>query len=121
MGGTPATASGLSVIFSQPGALLLFQYFADNFTLFLIYSWMLPYLEQHFHLDPVRAGIYAGLPMYCGAVATWTGGLLVDALYRPGYGGFSRPLPAGFGFTIPALSLPAPPFASRTGPLSAPL
>src|SRR6266404_1827021 len=66
---TPATASGISVIFSQPGALLLFQYFADNFTLFLVYSWMLPYLEQHFHLDPVRAGIYAGLPMYCGAVA----------------------------------------------------
>ena len=112
---TPATASGISVIFSQPGALLLFQYFADNFTLFLVYSWMLPYLEQHFHLDPVRAGIYAGLPMYCGAVATWTGGLLVDALYRRGYGVVSRTLPAVLGFIIAGLSVAGAAFAGGAG------
>jgi len=110
---TAGAASWIAVVFSRTGALLLFQYFADNFTLFLIYSWMLPYLEQHFHLDPVRAGIYAGIPMYCGAAATWTGGLLVDALYRRGYRSLSRALPAVFGFIIAGFAVAGAAFAGR--------
>jgi ACS family glucarate transporter-like MFS transporter len=100
-----ATQSWTAIVFSRRGGLLLFQYFANNFTLFLIYSWMLPYFEEHFHLAPARAGVYAGLPMYCGAAATWAGGVVVDFLFRRGHRRGSRVLPAVAGFLIAAASM----------------
>lgn len=88
------------IVFSWSGCLLLFQYFANNFALFLMYSWALPYLQHRFHMQPGRAGIYAGLPMYCGIVATCAGGLVVDFLFRRGYANWSRAIPALAAFGV---------------------
>ena len=85
------------IVFSATGGFLLFQYFANNFSLFVVYSWMLPYLQQRYQVSAGNAGIYAGMPIYCGAIATFVGGLSVDFLFRHGYpsgpGRFQR-LPA---------------------------
>jgi MFS transporter, ACS family, glucarate transporter len=93
------------IVFSWPGVLLLFQYFANNFTFFLVYSWFLPYLRQHFGLSPSEAGIYSGFPLYCGALATWSGGLIVDGLFRRGFGVRSRTLPGIVGFALAATGI----------------
>jgi ACS family glucarate transporter-like MFS transporter len=105
----------MTVVFSLPGALLLFQYFANNFSLFLVYSWMLPYLQQHFHLGLGRAGVYSGLPMYCGAAATWLGGMTVDLLFRHGYCSWSRSIPAMFGFVLASMGIAMAGMASTPG------
>jgi ACS family glucarate transporter-like MFS transporter len=89
-----------AIVFSTSGCLLLFQYFANNFSLFLVYSWLLPYLQQRFELQSGRAGIYAGLPIYCGVVATFAGGFTVDSLFRHGLGRWSRAIPAVAGFAL---------------------
>jgi ACS family glucarate transporter-like MFS transporter len=88
------------IVFSVTGGLLLFQYFANNFSLFVVYSWMLPYLQQRFLVSAGSAGIYAGMPIYCGAIATFVGGLNVDLLFRHGYGRWSRAIPAIAGFAL---------------------
>ncbi len=89
-----------AIVFSASGGLLLFQYFANNFSLFLVYSWMQPYLQQRFQMQSASAGIYAGLPIYCGLVATLAGGLTVDRLFRSGLGKWSRAIPAIGGFVL---------------------
>jgi hypothetical protein len=82
------------------GMLAVAAVFSNNFSLFLVYSWMLPYLEQRFQMEPGKAGLFSGMPMYCGVVATSAGGLAVDFLLRRGYGGWSRAIPAIAGFTL---------------------
>lgn len=86
-------------------AILLVQYFASNFTFFICFSWLLPYLQNQFHLPASQASVYAGFPLYCGALATWVGGLLVDSLYRRGLGAASRSIPAVAGFVLSAITL----------------
>lgn len=93
------------IALSAPALLLFYQYFAINFTFFLGYSWLLPHLEQEFHLDPGQAGVYASIPLYCGALAAWCGGNIVDRLYRRGYGAMSRAIPAIAGFTLAVMSV----------------
>jgi ACS family glucarate transporter-like MFS transporter len=105
MTASTANCSLVAVVFTVQGTLLLFQYFANNFSLFTVYSWILPYIQQHFQLGPGRAGIYSGLPMYCGVVATWMGGMIVDSLFRRGYRGWSRALPAVAGFVMASVSI----------------
>ncbi len=90
---------------SPNSAFLLAQYFACNFTFFLCFSWLLPYLRTRFGLGLHAASVYTSIPLYCGALATWTGGLAVDALYRHGRRNVSRRLPAMFGFSLAALAL----------------
>lgn len=96
-------------------ALLLVQYFASNFTFFVCFSWLLPYLRAHFGLGPQAAGAWASIPLYCGAVATWTSGLAVDALYRRGRPDISRRLPAMCGFGIAIVMLLIAPHVSSVG------
>lgn len=84
---------------------LLLQYFASNFTFFLCFSWLLPYLKSQYDLTTAQAGVYASLPLYFGAVANWTSGAVVDALYRRGRWRQSRLLPAIFGFVLAAAAL----------------
>lgn len=93
-------AHWVAVVCSFPGVLLLFQYFANNFSLFLVYSWILPYLQQHFRVVSGRAGVYSGIPLYCGVIATWVGGVIVDSLFRREYRGWSRAFPAVAGFLL---------------------
>ena len=93
-------SSWSQIAFSATGGFLLFQYFANNFSLFVVYSWMLPYLQQRYQVSAGSAGIYAGMPIYCGAIATFVGGLNVDFLFRHGYGKWSRAIPAIAGFAL---------------------
>jgi ACS family glucarate transporter-like MFS transporter len=104
-----------AIVFSASGGLLLLQYFANNFSLFVVYSWMLPYLEQRFQIPSGRVGIYAGLPIYCGVVATFAGGLTVDLLFRRGYGTWSRAIPAMAGFALASSGQVLASFATSTG------
>jgi MFS transporter, ACS family, glucarate transporter len=85
--------------------LILYQYFASNFTFFICFTWLLPYTQDRYHLSPSKAGFYASIPLYCGAFATWFGGYCADAIFRRGHWKASRALPAAFGFGLSALCL----------------
>jgi MFS transporter, ACS family, glucarate transporter len=98
---------------SLNNALLLIQYFASNFTFFLCFSWLLPYLRSRFGLSATEASIYAGIPLYCGAAATWGSGMVVDKLYRSGRATASRRVPAIAGFSLAAITLMAAGSASN--------
>jgi ACS family glucarate transporter-like MFS transporter len=86
---------------------LLFQYFASNFTFFLCFSWLLPYLKMQYRLTAAEAGVYASIPLYFGAAGHWLSGTVVDALYRRGHHRFSRLGPAVLGFALAAAALAA--------------
>jgi ACS family glucarate transporter-like MFS transporter len=84
---------------------LILQYFASNFTIFLCFTWLLPYLRNRFGLSNSEAAFYASLPLYSAAAANWLAGLVIDALFRRGYPVASRKLPAMAGFLFSALAL----------------
>lgn len=100
-----ADTSGARPLLSANSAILLAQYFASNFTFFICFSWLLPYIRSRFGLPAEQAGIYASIPLYFGAVATWTSGWTVDWLYRSGRQNLSRRLPAIAGFALAGASL----------------
>ncbi len=84
---------------------LLVQYFASNFTFFLCFSWLLPYLRSRYGLTAGEAGVYASVPLYFGAFANWISGMAVDALYKRGYPRWSRRGPAIAGFALATVAL----------------
>jgi ACS family glucarate transporter-like MFS transporter len=94
--------------------LVILQYFACNFTIFLCFSWLLPYMKTRFGLTAARAGVYASLPFYCGAAAAYTGGFIVDALYKRGHWTLSRRFPAMFGLGLSAVCVAVLPFMPGT-------
>ena len=96
-------------------APLMFQYFASNFTFFLCFSWLLPYLREHYRLSGSEAGLYAAVPLYFGTAANWTSGAIVDGLYRRGWDRLSRVLPAVAGFFLGAAALVAAAHAATVG------
>lgn len=96
-------------LWSQQTAALGLQYFASNFTFFLAFSWLLPYLQSQYALSAAQAGAYASLPLYFGALGNWLSGFTVDALYRRGQWGRSRRLPAMVGFALGVVALLATP------------
>jgi ACS family glucarate transporter-like MFS transporter len=96
-------------------ALLGLQYFASNFTFFIAFSWLLPYLQSQYELTAAQAGGYASIPLYFGAVGNWFSGAAVDALYRRGHWRRSRMLPAVAGFTLGGLALLAAPAMTTVG------
>jgi ACS family glucarate transporter-like MFS transporter len=85
--------------------IILFQYFASQFTFFICFSWLLPYLETRYGFSGTKAGLYAAIPLLCGAVANWVSGTTVDAIYRKGHWKWSRRLPAMLGFGLACASL----------------
>jgi ACS family glucarate transporter-like MFS transporter len=87
--------------------LLMMQYFASNFTFFICFSWLLPYLRSTYSLGVTEAGLYASVPLYCGALGNWLSGLVVDAIYRRGHWRASRLLPAIGGFALSAAAVVA--------------
>ena len=89
--------------------LVLYQYFASQFTFFICLSWLLPFLRSRYAISSAQAGLYASIPLLCGALAMWIGGSAVDRIYKCGRWQLSRSLPAmvGFGLATVAL-LPAP-------------
>ena len=100
----PPMAKGIfrDLLASRNFYLILGQYFASNFTFFICFSWLLPYIQDRYHLSTSDAGFYAGIPLYCGALATWLGGYLVDAIFKMGRWKMSRVLPAVLGFGLSA-------------------
>ena len=99
--------SGRSLLFSRSVYIILFQYFASNFTFFLCFSWLLPYLKTHYGLSNTVAGMYAAIPLYCGALANCISGHMVDIIYRKGHWKLSRRLPAMCGFGLAAFTVVA--------------
>jgi ACS family glucarate transporter-like MFS transporter len=87
-------------LISTDSAIILGQYFASNFTFFICFSWLLPYVRDQYALSAGEAAVLASIPLYCGALATWTSGLVVDTLYRRGMRRLSRRLPAMAGFAL---------------------
>jgi ACS family glucarate transporter-like MFS transporter len=53
--------------------------------------------------------------MYCGAAATWLGGMTVDLLFRHGYCSWSRSIPAMFGFVLASMGIAMAGMASTPG------
>jgi MFS transporter, ACS family, glucarate transporter len=89
--------------------LILYQYFASQFTFFICLSWLLPFLRARYAISTAQAGLYASIPLCAGALAMWVGGSTVDKIFKSGRWKLSRSLPAmvGFGLATVAL-LPAP-------------
>ena len=85
--------------------LLMGQYFASNFTFFFCLTWLFPYLQRAYHLEPLATGFYSAAPLLGGAVGNWLGGALVDRLYRHGLGHRSRQIPAMIGFSLSVVSI----------------
>ncbi|HEY1902768.1 MAG TPA: MFS transporter [Terracidiphilus sp.] len=89
--------------------LILYQYFASQFTFFICLSWLLPFLKSRYAISTAQAGLYAGIPLCCGALAMWGGGSMVDRIFKSGRWQLSRSLPAMVGFGLAAVALlPAP-------------
>jgi len=104
-----------SLLRSPSVYFILFQYFASQFTFFICFSWLLPYLETHYGLTGARAGLYAAIPLLCGALANWISGTTVDAIYRKGRWKLSRRLPAMCGFGLACVAVLAVAFAPSAG------
>jgi ACS family glucarate transporter-like MFS transporter len=106
---------GKSLLRSPTVYIILFQYFASQFTFFICFSWLLPYLETHYGLTGTRAGLYAAIPLLCGALANWISGTMVDAIYRRGHWKRSRRLPAMCGFGLAFAAVVAATFVPSVG------
>lgn len=102
------TPDGRALVRSPSVYFIVFQYFASQFTFFICFSWLLPYLETHYAFSGTRAGLYAAIPLLCGALANWVSGTTVDAIYRKGHRKRSRRLPAMGGFGLACVALVAP-------------
>jgi ACS family glucarate transporter-like MFS transporter len=89
--------------------LITYQYFASQFTFFICLSWLLPFATTHYGITVGKAGMYSSIPLYCGALAMWSGGMMVDQIYKTGRWKLSRGLPPMIGFALAtATMLPAP-------------
>ena len=115
-GDRPATDSATALptrsLWTADAVWLGVQYFASNFTFFIAFTWLLPYLQARYALSPAEAGAYASIPLYFGAIGNWLSGSLVDALYRRGDRRRSRRLPAMAGFALAIIGLLAAPSMS---------
>ncbi len=108
--GTPtAVAADGRTLWSADAVWLGVQYFASNFTFFIAFTWLLPYLQSHYALSAAEAGVWASIPLYFGAIGNGLSGSLVDAIYRRGRRRQSRVLPAMAGFALAIVGLLAAP------------
>ena len=96
----------VAMLFSSASLwLMMIQYFASNFTFFFALSWLYPYVKDTYNLGAMAAGFAAMIPLLAGALGNIVSGALVDCLYRIGWSGWSRKLPAIIGFTLAALGM----------------
>jgi len=95
--------------------LIIYQYFACNFAFFICFSWLLPFLKVRFALTPSQAGLYSSVPLYAGALATWSGGVAVDWIYKKGTLKVSRAGPAILGFALATVTLCVAPYMRSPG------
>jgi ACS family glucarate transporter-like MFS transporter len=95
--------------------LIIYQYFASQFTFFICLSWLLPFLKSRYAITTSEAGAYSSIPLYCGALAMWGGGTAVDWIYKAGNWKLSRALPAMLGFGLAAATLLTAPIMRTPG------
>jgi MFS transporter, ACS family, glucarate transporter len=100
-------ASDIKLLRSPSVYLILYQYFASQFTFFICFSWLLPYMRTRYRFSGATAGMYASIPLYVGALANWLSGAAVDRVYGMGHRALSRKLPAMFGFGLASVALVA--------------
>jgi ACS family glucarate transporter-like MFS transporter len=105
----------LAFLSSRNVYLITYQYFASQFTFFICLSWLLPFLQSHYSMASTTAGLYSSIPLYCGALAMWTSGTVVDWIYNAGKWKLSRAVPAMFGFALAAVMLLPAPFMHSPG------
>jgi MFS transporter, ACS family, glucarate transporter len=97
--------SGGALAGSSNVRIAMGQYFASNFTFFFCLTWLFPYLQRTYQLEAFQAGLLSSGPLIAGAVGNWTGGWLVDRLYKQGQWTRSRQFPAILGFVLAATGL----------------
>ena len=102
--GQPRLTVG-NLVGSRNMSLAMGQYICSNFTFFFAITWSFPYLKKTYELSAFWAGLYAAVPLLCGAVGTWVSGAMVDQIYRRGHWKLSRQLPAIAGFVLAAAGL----------------
>jgi ACS family glucarate transporter-like MFS transporter len=100
-----ARLSAMDLFSSANLWLMMIQYFSSNFTFFFSLTWLYPYVKAKYHLEAVHAGFYAMIPLLGGAAGNIFSGWLVDLLYRYGYRGWSRKLPAIVGFVLACVGM----------------
>jgi ACS family glucarate transporter-like MFS transporter len=101
-----SAAKDVAGIFRHRGiGLAMTQYFATNFTTFLVLSWMLPYMKKQYLLSDSRAAAYVMAPLLMAAAAQWLAGWMTDSLYRSSFRSWSRRFPAITGFGLSAAAL----------------
>src|SRR5208282_3305115 len=44
--------------------LIIYQYFASQFTFFICLSWLLPFLRTRYAITTSEAGVYSSIPLY---------------------------------------------------------
>lgn len=105
-GGHVSQTTTVAILLSSTNLwLMMVQYFASNFTFFFSLSWLYPYVKDTYNLGAMGAGFAAMIPLLAGALGNVVSGALVDYLYRLGWNGWSRKLPAVIGFSLAALGM----------------
>ena len=101
----------------KTSTLIIYQYFASQFTFFICLSWLLPFLKSRFGISKQRSrtifqySVYIVVRSRCGLAAPPSTGFT-----RPAIGRLSRRLPAMRGFGLAAATLiPAPLMPLRDG------
>ena len=95
--------------------LIIYQYFASQFTFFICFTWLLPFAKTRFGITSSDAGMYSSIPLYCGALAMWIGGIAVDRIYRTGRWKLSRAFPPAVGFALATIIVLLAPFMHTVG------
>jgi MFS transporter, ACS family, glucarate transporter len=85
--------------------LMMTQYLFANFTTFFCLTWLYPHVKSTYQLNAANAGLYAMIPLLCGAAGNVFSGWLVDRLYAAGRRHLSRKLPAIVGFALTAVGM----------------
>jgi ACS family glucarate transporter-like MFS transporter len=107
-GATPAAAAPLPLgrmFRSNSLWLMMIQYLFANFTTFFCLTWLYPHIKSTYDLSAAGAGLYAMVPLLCGAAGNIFSGWLVDRIYAGGRRHLSRKLPAIFGFLLTAVGM----------------
>lgn len=96
--------------------LMMIQYLFANFTTFFCLTWLHPHVKATYHLNSADAGLYAMIPLLCGAAGNVFSGWVVDRIYASGRFALSRKLPAIAGFLLTAIGMVMSVQQSAVGP-----
>jgi MFS transporter, ACS family, glucarate transporter len=95
----------LTIIRARVMQLAMVQYICSNFTFYFTLTWMFPFIKQKFAMSAVEASLYTSIPLIAGFMGNVISGIAVDALYRNGYGKYSRRVPAMIGFALASFGM----------------